>query len=62
MWPVPHPTRALVAVALPDGSSVPAEGVQYYIPIDGRTYIVTVSTGSGAADLADVMIDTFSVD
>jgi len=50
-----------LAVALPDGSSVPAEGVQYYIPIDGSTYIVTVSTGSAVADLADVMIETFSV-
>ncbi|MEO6317338.1 MAG: hypothetical protein ABIP36_01005 [Acidimicrobiales bacterium] len=50
-----------IAVALPDGSSVPAEGVQYYIPINGSTYIVTVSTGSAAADLADVMIETFSV-
>ena len=50
-----------LAVALPDGSSVPAEGVQYYMPIDGNTYIVTVSAGSGAADLADAMIETFSV-
>lgn len=50
-----------LAVALPDGSSVPAEGVQYYIPIDGSTYIVTVSTGSEVADLADVMIETFTV-
>lgn len=50
-----------LAVALPDGSSVPAEGVQYYLPLDGTTYIVTVSTGSGAADLASAMIETFSV-
>lgn len=50
-----------LAVGLRDGSSVPAEGVQYYIPIEGSTYIVTVSTGSGAADLADKMIETFSV-
>ncbi len=48
-------------VALPDGSAVPAEGVQFYIPVDGSTFIVTVSSASGAADLGDVMIETFSV-
>lgn len=49
-------------VALPDGSSQPTSGVQHYVPIDGRTYIITVSTGGDAAELADVMIDTFRVD
>jgi hypothetical protein len=51
-----------IAVAAPDGSSVTAEGVQYYLPHDGSTYIVTVSSGAGAAGIADQMIETFRVD
>jgi hypothetical protein len=46
-------------VALPDGSTFPAEGVQFYVPVDGRTFIITVSAGEGAAALADEMIATF---
>jgi hypothetical protein len=49
-------------VALPDGSAFPAEGVQLYVPLAGRTYIITVSAGEGAAALADEMIATFRVD
>jgi hypothetical protein len=45
-------------IALQDGTSTPVEGVQYYVPVDGRTYIVTVTAG---ADLADQMIETFRV-
>lgn len=48
-------------VALPDGSSLPAQGVQYYLPVDGHTYIVTVSTGGDADELGSQMIDTFQV-
>jgi hypothetical protein len=50
-----------IAVAAPDGSSVNAAGVQYYLPHDGSTYIITVSTGDDAARVADVMIETFRV-
>ncbi len=50
-----------LGVTLPDGSVQPAEGVQFYLPVDGRTYIITISTGTGAAALADEMIDTFRV-
>ena len=46
---------------LPDGSSVPAEGEQYYIPVDGRTYIVTVSAAEDVGELAPTMLDTFTV-
>ena len=48
-----------LAVAAPDGSSVPARGVQFYLPVDGSTYIITVSTGADEAGLADQMIETF---
>ena len=50
-----------IAMAAPGGSSVTAEGVQYYLPHDGSTYIITVSSGEGVAGLADQMIDTFRV-
>jgi hypothetical protein len=50
-----------LAVAAPDGSSVPARGVQFYVPVDGSTYIITVSTGADGAGLADQMIETFRV-
>ena len=48
-------------VALPDGRSLPASGVQYYVPFDGRTYIVTVSTRDQIDELAEIMADTFRV-
>lgn len=48
-------------VASPDGSSVPARGVQFYVPAGGSTYIVTVTMGSGSAALADQLIETFQV-
>ena len=47
-------------VASPDGSAVAASGVLFYVPRDGRTYIVTVTTG-GDNDVADLMADTFRV-
>jgi hypothetical protein len=48
-------------VALPDGSTLPSQGVQYFIPIDGRSYVITVSADDAVADLADAMVDTFRV-
>ncbi len=48
-------------VAGPGGSSQPAAGAQYYVPRDGRTYVVTISTGTGAGALGDQMIETFRV-
>jgi hypothetical protein len=48
-------------VATPGGGTIPASGVQYYLPLDGRTYIVTVSTGTDVGVLADTMMDTFRV-
>jgi hypothetical protein len=50
-----------LAVSLPDGSTQPAAGVQLYVPLDGRTYIITVTTADDAARLADQMIPTFRV-
>jgi hypothetical protein len=50
-----------LGVALPDGSTLPSKGVQYYIPLDGRTYIVTISSARDVADLADAMAETFRV-
>jgi hypothetical protein len=47
-----------IPIALPDGSSSPVDGVQYYVPLDGHTYIVTVTAD---AALADRMIETFRV-
>jgi hypothetical protein len=48
-------------VALPDGSSAPAGGVQLYLPFDGRTYIVTITSDTNVAELADEMLETFRV-
>jgi hypothetical protein len=45
-------------VATPGGGSVAARGVQFYAPVDGRTYIITIST-TDEGELADRMIDTF---
>jgi len=50
-----------LAVAAPDGSSTPAQGVQFYVPSSGSTYIVTVSTDAETAGVADEMIETFRV-
>jgi hypothetical protein len=49
-------------VALPDGGTVPTQGVQYYVVTDDRTYVITVSSPSDIRDLATVMVDTFRVD
>ena len=48
-------------VAAPDGSTVPASGVQLYVPRDGSTFIITVSTGGEADEIAGVAGDTFRV-
>jgi hypothetical protein len=48
-------------VSLPDGSTMPTGGVQFYVPFDGRTYIITVSGVDHVAELADQMIETFRV-
>jgi hypothetical protein len=48
-------------VTVPDGGTIPAHGVQFYLPLDGRTYIITVSTSADVATLADTMVDTFRV-
>jgi hypothetical protein len=48
-------------VVLPDGSSAPAGGVQLYLPFDGRTYIVTITSDKNVAELADQMLETFRV-
>ena len=46
----------------PSGEAVAGTGVQYYLPADGHTYIITVSGPSGAAEVADLMAETFRVD
>jgi hypothetical protein len=48
-------------LTLPDGSSHPGGGVQYYVPVGGHTYIVTVSSGASVGSLADAMIDTLRI-
>jgi hypothetical protein len=50
-----------VDVATPDGGSVPATGVQLYVPHEGSTYVITVSTDGGADDILQVAGDTFRV-
>jgi hypothetical protein len=43
----------------PDGSAFTVRGVQHYLPVDGRTYIITVSSGSDPSSLSDSMAETF---
>jgi hypothetical protein len=45
----------------PDGSAFTVRGVQHYVPIDGRTYIITVSSGADPTPLSDPMAETFRV-
>ena len=46
-------------VALPgQAASITTYGVQYYVPIDGHTYVVTVSGDEDIGDVGDQMIDT----
>jgi hypothetical protein len=51
-----------VPVALPDGTSATAAGVQHHIPLDGRTYTITTSSMGDPGELADEMAATFRVD
>jgi hypothetical protein len=51
-----------LAVAAPDGSSIRASGVQFYVVADGRTHVITVTTAEDVGELADAMIDTFRSD
>ncbi len=53
-----------VDATMPDGSTLPAAGVQYYLPYDGRTYVVTITVNSAedVAELAETMIETFRVE
>lgn len=53
--------RYSLEVTQPGGSTIVAEGVQHYVPYDGRTFIVTVSTGTRDEDLADRIMATFRV-
>ena len=48
-------------VTLPDGGTVPTQGVQYYVVTDERAYVVTFSSASEIGELATTMIDTFRV-
>ena len=48
-------------VAGADGAVVTSAGVQYYLPSQGNTYIITISTLEDDAALADVMAETFRV-
>ena len=50
-----------VEVALPDGGTIPTQGVQYYVVTDDRTYVITFSSANEIGDLATTMIDTFRV-
>jgi hypothetical protein len=43
----------------PDGSAFTVRGVQHYVPIDGRTYIITVSSGADPSPFSDPMAETF---
>jgi hypothetical protein len=49
-------------VTAPDGSLVTAQGVQQYLPHDGSTYVITLTTGDDAApEVPAVVIVTFRV-
>ena len=48
-------------VAAVDGSTTTASGVQYYVPSDGHTYVVTITTGDEVTELGATMIETFRV-
>ena len=46
-------------VALPgQAEAITTYGVQFYVPIDGQTYVVTVSGDEDIRDVGDQMIDT----
>ena len=49
-------------VAAPDGSAVTANGVQFYVPADGRTHVITISGLDDVVTISDTMVDTFRVD
>jgi hypothetical protein len=62
---VPNGTAVRVAYAIefqgPDGP-VSIEGVQFYVPGDGKTYVITLSALADPGDLADQMLPTFEVE
>jgi hypothetical protein len=49
-------------VAAPDGSSVTANGVQFYVHAGGRTHVVTISGLDDMGTISDAMADTFRLD
>jgi hypothetical protein len=57
-----HRIEYSLDVAAPDGSSVGATGVQFYVVADGHTHVVTITTSDDVGPLADTMIDTFRVE
>jgi hypothetical protein len=48
-------------VTRPDGSTRAAHGVQHYVPVGGRTYVITVTSADDAGELSDRMAATFRV-
>ena len=47
-------------VTRPDGGQRP-RGVQFYVPVDGGTYVITVTAATNVEALADTMAETFRV-
>jgi len=48
-------------VAGPGGDAITANGVQYYLPLEGRTYVVTITSDDPVTELGATMIETFRV-
>ena len=44
-----------------DGEPVVFSGVQFHVPVEDRTYLITITMGQGDPDLADTMARTFRV-
>jgi hypothetical protein len=49
------------AVTRPDGTTLPVRGVQHYVPVDGYTYVVTITSDVDLDALSERMMATFRV-
>ncbi len=45
----------------PDGRSFSVRGLQHYVPFDGSTYVITVSSDEDPGEVGELMAETFRV-